>query len=104
MIDPAVEAEMKEKHPGSVALTAGGETVVVVAPSRPIWKRFRTVVASDDKRRPEGLEQLLRDCLVYPDQKALTAILDRKPGLSETFAAEVCELAGAGLEVDKNAF
>jgi hypothetical protein len=103
MIDPTIAAELKGKHPGAVALTAAGETVAVVAPTRPQWKRFRST-AVDEKRRPEALEQLLRDCLVYPDQAALTAILERKPGLAETFGAEVLELAGAGAEVEKNAF
>lgn len=93
--------KVKAEHPRAVVLTAGGVSVAVVPPTRQIWRRFKTFV-TDEKRRSDAYEVLLRDCLVHPDAAGLESILDQRPALAETFGAEVAELAGAGLEVEKN--
>lgn len=101
-IDPAVLAELTEKHPNAVVLTAEGDSVVVLPPSRAIWKRFRTF-AADEKRRPDAFEALLRDCLVHPDKAGLEALLERRPGLAENFGGKLLELAGLAAEVEAKA-
>jgi hypothetical protein len=101
MIDPAVIEEQKAKHGTVHLLKAGEHEVIVKRPSRPAWRKFRTLAAEPSKR-PDALEGLLRDCLVYPDQKALEAMLEQAPALSELFGNEVMDIAGAGLEVEKN--
>jgi hypothetical protein len=102
MFDNAKLIEIREKHPKAVALSAGGESVVVVPPGRTQWRRFKKAI-TDDAKRADAFEILLRDCVVYPDAQGLEAILDRMPALAETFGDAVAELAGAGLEVEKNA-
>jgi hypothetical protein len=99
--DPAKLTEIREKHPRAVTLTAGGETVVAVPPSRQTWRRFKSFVTNEQKRA-DAFEVLLVDCVVYPDRQGLEAILERMPALAETFGDAVAELAGAGLEVEKN--
>jgi hypothetical protein len=102
VIDPKKLDEIQEKHDGAVPLTAAGETVVVTTPTRVKWRRFKDAI-SDDRKKSIAFEILLRDCVVYPDAVGLEAMLERKPGLAETFGAECAELAGAGVEVEKNA-
>jgi hypothetical protein len=99
--DPAKLAEIREKHPRAVLLSAGGEDVVATPPTRHQWRRFKGCI-TDEKKRADAFEVLLRDCVVFPDAAGLEAILDRMPALAETFGDAVAELAGAGLEVEKN--
>jgi hypothetical protein len=101
-IDPKVFEQLKEQNPRAVSLTAGGDTVVVNPPSRAHWRRFKTA-ARDEKKRGDALEIILRDCLLHPEPHAFEAMIEKRPGLVEVFAEEVLELAGAGLEVEKNA-
>lgn len=100
-IEPEKLTEIREKHPRAVALTACGETVVAVPPSRQVWRRFKLCI-TDDRKKPDAFEILLRDCVVYPDAHGLEALLDRMPALAEVFGDAVAELAGAGMEVEKN--
>jgi hypothetical protein len=100
-VDEKTIKEVREKHPKAVVLTAGGETVAVIPPTRAIWRRFKLCV-TDERKRADAFEVLLRDCVVHPDAKGLEEILERRPALAETFGDAVAELAGAGLEVEKN--
>jgi hypothetical protein len=102
MFDAKKLEEVREKYPKVVALTAGGESVMVVPPGRSQWRRFKKAI-TDEAKRADAFEILLRDCVVFPDPQGLEAILDRMPALAETFGDAVAELAGAGLEVEKNA-
>ena len=100
-IDPQVFEQLKEKHPRAVSLTAGGDTIAVAPPTRPQWRRFKAA-AADERKRPDALELILRDCLLYPDPQAFESMIEKRPALVEVFAEQVLELAGAGLEVEKN--
>jgi hypothetical protein len=101
MIPAEALEELKQKHGTVVVLEAGDYTVVVRKPTRAHWRRFREY-ASDPAKRPICAETLFRDCVVYPDAKALEAMLEDKPALAELFGGEVADIAGAGLEVRKN--
>lgn len=114
-LDPKILEELKAKNPravvltgtatalivGEKALSADGDTVVVAPPSRAQWRRFKSM-ASDDRKRPDALEMILRDCLMHPAAPAFESMLDMRPALIEVFGEQVLELAGAGLEVEKN--
>jgi hypothetical protein len=100
MIDEATVEKLKAEHGELHLLRASGAEVVVKPPSRAQWKRFRAYVA-DERRRPDAVESLLRDCVVYPDAAALDGILEKRPGLAETFGNQVVELAGASGEAEK---
>lgn len=104
-MDPNVLEKVKEQHPGGVELKVkiGGEelSIVVVPPSRIIWRKFKLCI-QDERKRPDAFEALVRDCCRWPDAAALDAMLERRPALAETFGDAVAELAGAGLDVEKN--
>lgn len=86
---------LKAKHGEVHSLEHQGVTFIVIAPNRALWRRFRTQLL-DDRKRQDALEHLLRDCVVHPAKEEVDRILDRKPGLVETFGKEICELAGGG--------
>jgi hypothetical protein len=105
-IDPQVLADLKAKHGEDsvhpLTTTDGKYTIVVRRPGRAQWKRFRHMIA-DPAKRADALETLVRDCMLYPDRQAFEAMLEERPALAEVFGDEVGELAGSGLEVEKNA-
>lgn len=90
---PDIEA-LKAQHGDIHELTAAGVSVIVKAPSRGAWKRFRTS-AQNERNRANAVGNLLLDCLVWPDHQTFEQILEKQPGLEDTFAAEVVEIAGA---------
>jgi hypothetical protein len=92
-IDPSIIEDLKQKHGEIHHLSHAGVDVVVKAPGRAEWKRFRALMA-DEKRRADSLETLLRDCIVHPDRSELDGILGRRPGLAETFGGKLVEIAG----------
>lgn len=105
--------QIREKHPRAILLSVepapgtepgemGGDVIGVTPPTRAQWRKFK-VVGMDQAKRPDVMEMLLRDCLVYPEPTAFEALVERRPGLIETFGEEVLELGGAGLVVEKNA-
>jgi hypothetical protein len=49
-------------------------------PTRQNWKRFQSVIAGDQGKAPEALEQVVKDCLVKPDLPTLDSWLDEWPG------------------------
>lgn len=105
-MDPKTLEAIREKHPSCVVLSAKAGSdlieVAVVPPSRHAWRRFKACI-TDERKKPDAFELLVRDCTVHPDPAGLEAMLDRRPALAETFGDALCELAGAGLEVEKNA-
>lgn len=94
--------KLKAEHGELHELSHAGETVIVKAPNRPTWKRFRAQ-AQDEGKRLIAMEELLRACVVHPERSSLEAMLDRKPGLVEAFGKVLAELAGAGTDVEKKA-
>lgn len=85
---------LKDQHGEIYELAAGDVIVYAKAPSRPSVKRFFSII-TDDKRRYDALEQLLRDCVVEPSLQDLDAILDKKPGLVASFGGKLMEMVGA---------
>ena len=101
-IDASVIEDLKAKHGEIYEFDHEDVAVVVKRPGRPQWKRFRSLIA-DERRRPDALETLLRDCLVYPGQKELDAFLDRYPAVGESFGGKLAELAGLTEKIDPKA-
>lgn len=103
MINDKTLAELKAKHPELELhhLVRGDVDVVVKSPGRGEWKKFRAE-QSDDKKRPEALERLVRSCCVHPAAEELDAMLERRPAVAEVFGMQLMELAGGG-EVEKKA-
>ncbi len=99
-IDTSIIDDLKAKNSEVFQLSHGDAEVLVKGPTRPAWKRFRAL-AADEKRRSDALEQLLRDCLLYPSLEGLDAMLEKKPGLAETFGSRLVDIAGLSDEVEK---
>ena len=93
MIDPKVIEELKAKHGEIYRLEHLGHEVVVRLPSSPEWLRFKEMQA-DEGRRSKAPAQLVRDTCVFPDAQSLEVMLNKYPGLADTFAGEVAEVAG----------
>lgn len=102
MIPQDVIEELRAKHGAIFSLKAGGYEVVVKAAGRAQYRKFKQMTA-DPLKRPDSIEGLFRDCVVYPEPKAVEEMLALKPALAEVFGGEVLELAGAAEEVEKNA-
>lgn len=89
----------KNDHPGAELhmLEHGDEAVIVKVPNRSQWRRF---VAESSNKTPgaasAAMENLLAQVTVWP--KSTADLYDRRPGLVETFAGKVSELAGLSSE------
>lgn len=94
--------KLKAEHGALHQLDHAGEAVIVKSPNRATWKRFRSQ-AQDEAKRLIAMEELVRACVVHPERGELEAMLDRKPGLVESFGKVLAELAGAGTDVEKKA-
>lgn len=101
-IEPAVLEELKGKHGELTELKAAGYAVLVKKPGRAQWRKFKTF-AADENKRVDCVEVLFRDCVVYPPAPDVEAMLAEKPALAEKFGEALCEMAGAGEAVEKNA-
>lgn len=90
---PDIDA-IKAEHGDVFEIESSGVSIIVKAPSRGAWKRFRTS-AQNERQRVNAVGNLLRDCLVWPDHNAFEQILEKQPALEDVFAGEVVEIAGA---------
>lgn len=90
---------LKSEHEELHQLTAGELTFVVVPPSRAAWQRFSERV-TDDAKRLHALEQLARDCVVFPSAEAFDNVLQKKPATAAALFPKLSELAGAVEEVE----
>jgi len=97
--DDSTIQRLKAEHGEVYLVESGGVAVVVRPPRSPEYKRFRSLVM-DEKRRPDALERLTRDCVVWPDPEELDALLERRPALAEVVGGKLLELAGAAEEVE----
>lgn len=93
-LNPETIANLKEKHSDIYLLEAGEHEVVVRPPTRGEYRRFRAM-ATDDRKKPEAVETLLRDCVLYPESAEIERLLEKKPALADIFGGKVLELAGA---------
>lgn len=97
---PDVIERVKKEHPGSELrqFSTSEGAVICKAPSRAEFKRFRTMWNDGGQQRAQAFETLLYGCAVYPDRKGLADLLDRRPGLAETFGSSLASWAGLGEE------
>ena len=86
--------QLKAEHGDELhLLTAGRFAVVVTPPPRHKYKRFKSAVL-DPKKRDAALETLFLDCVVWPERASIDQLLERYPGMAETFGDKLLELAG----------
>lgn len=90
---------IKATHAGAELhlVESGEDAIVVKVPNRAQWRRF---VAESANKTPgaasAAMENLLAQVTVWPASTA--DVYDRRPGLVETFAGKVAELAGLAQE------
>ena len=100
MIDPTIAAALKDKHgPDLHVLSHDGVEIVVKRPGKAEYRRFRHMTL-DERRKEDAAETFVRDCTVLPDAKALAAEFEVRPGLIDTFAGKLIELAGTAKECE----
>lgn len=94
--------QLKKQHGVSKVhvFSASGHTVLVRMPATAVWRRFRSEM-NDVRRRDDAGERLLRSCLLHPDQAGFDAMVEDQPGLLDTFANELAEVAGLAKSVEK---
>lgn len=93
--------QLKAEHTSAelhhLDLDIDGETFELVAktPSPGEFDRWRANRTSEDPGVKAGANKLLvASCLVWPEKNAWVAMLQRKPGLADTFAGELAEVSG----------
>jgi len=81
-------------------VTAGARvaTFTTKAPTRPIYRAFRSA-ATDTKKQAGAAEQLAIDCIVDPTGPALREALDLIPAAADLVAAQLVEALKLGEEV-----
>lgn len=87
--------QLKEQH-GELHLIEAPKTeqyVVVKHPTRHHMERFQNA-ASSAKKLPVAQRDLVLGVAVYPENGQLEATLERFPGLVQTFAHNILEIAG----------
>lgn len=89
--------ELREKHGDIRVIGTMLGDCVFATPTRPNCKRFSSML-SDDKRKADAVEFLVRSCVVHPSREEFEAMLDEKPGILWTCAPPVQELAGFSSE------
>jgi len=99
ILDETTLEQLKREHGELTRLSAGGESVIVRNPRRVEYERFRKDTF-DEKRRDKSVETLLRSVIVWPSKEEFLELLERKPGLSETFGGKVLEMVGATEQAD----
>lgn len=91
--DAKLIEELKAKHGEIHELTLEDATVIVKVPSEVEWKRFMGQQGEKEKR-VESMRGLFWSCAVWPDKAAVESMVAHRPGLVESFAGEICEIAG----------
>jgi hypothetical protein len=95
--------ELKEKYPTlemHLITVQGQEEVVLRAPDKVTFKRFRAQM-QDEKKKLDASELLVRACMLHPDSAGFDAMLEHKPGLVETLLNVILDLAGMEKEPEK---
>lgn len=91
--------QAKQAH-GEVYCLEGADVAVLVrSPKRAEYRKFKATVLGNQAAAADALETLLREVVVFPDSAAFDALLEQKPGLSETFGQKVLEIAGVSEQV-----
>jgi hypothetical protein len=71
-----------------------GEVAYFRPPGGAVWRRF-LAQGADERKQEVATENLVRGCLVHPDQASFNALLEDRPGLVQTFGVTLVEHAGA---------
>lgn len=98
-IDPATLADLKAKHGNAELVHLPEQGIVLKGPNRAQYLRFKKLQREGDVS--QASEQLVRDCVVYPEPSVLDALLDRQPFLIDVLATEVAQLGGLGERVHR---
>lgn len=98
MIDPRIIETLKASHADLhlLRIVEEGETVVEVVARRPaadVFRKFRAMLRNP-ARKEDAPEQLVRDCVLYPEAVELVEIFRVRVGAVDTFAAKLITLAG----------
>jgi len=71
------------------------DQVIVRSPTGAEWRMFRNMQSDDDGGQKVAAGRMLVDsCVVHPPKGELAAMLEAHPGLVETWAGEIVEIAG----------
>jgi len=101
-MDAATIEKTKAEHPNVeiLHLTAkDGSEVLAKIPQKKEMDMFRDL-ASSDKTKSRSPERLLRACVLHPVQEELGMLLDRRPGLVESWVGKLLEAAGITEEAE----
>jgi hypothetical protein len=92
MLDEKTVQDLKEKHGAELVSVEG---LVFRKPTRTEYDRWFDKMQVDKAQASKHARELASSCLVYPDQEAFKALIDRRPGLlATTIVNEITELAG----------
>lgn len=84
--------DAQRKHGAKqVRLVQCGDTAVIVR--RPHWVAFRKF-QDQNEFTYDGTEELVMGCLLYPERRALSKLLEAQPGVLAKIANACVELAG----------
>ena len=74
--------EIRAKYPRIRVVDTAAGSLVLRAPTRVEWRKFKTLVMSDDvNAQVSATETLLFDIVAHPDRTAFGTLLDQYPGL-----------------------
>jgi hypothetical protein len=95
-------AALKDKHGPDLHLLRspdGSIEVVAKRPGRGEYRRFRRMTL-DERKKEDASETFVRDCIVFPDAAELAKIFEVQPGLVDTWASKLIDLAGTAKECE----
>jgi hypothetical protein len=91
-------AKTKAEHPGvELHLLSNPDTddqIICKGPNEGEWKRFKEKSGTTVPEQLAAARTLVVSCLVYPSKEDFVALVQQRPGLPETFAGELTEIAG----------
>ena len=91
--------EVLNQYPNAVVFEGdSGEIFVVDKPKRPHISRFNKTVMNDPQTASENL---LRDCVKFPEKEDLEKWISENPAAVPELAAEINKLAGGGKKFRK---
>lgn len=87
--------ELREKHGELRVVEDGPRAFVLAKPAQPRAHVERlTAMASNDKKKLEAVEGLVKACCVYPDKETLKRVLEDEPGMAFSLFDPASELLG----------
>lgn len=98
---PGIKVKAGKQDVQLLSATVAGERHEIIAkvPGSPEFQAYRDML-NDESKRTRARDQLVRDCILYPDSAGLDTMLEKLPGLGTTFGNKLSELAGAVEDVE----